>query len=410
MKRLLSTVIAGVMAAIVFGQEKEFNVEIHGFVGVNAFYDSQQSVIVRNGNIFLFPKRNSLDAEGNNINTNGTLGLDAAISRFNIGVTGPEMFGAKSFAFIEGDFMGKSGAIDLNFRIRHAYVRLNWDKTSLLAGQYWHPLFIPENYPETVNVGVGVVHHPLNRQPMVRLGYQLNENLEVAGYLMSQNDFADKGMAGAAEQSLRPEADIQFKYKTNNGFFAAFTAGYKSLKPQLVDPINGVVTDELAQSNYIAGSLRKNFNKFTFKTEAIYGGGMTNVVMLGGYAEKNNGSEQRQYTPLQNLSLWTDIQSNSNKIQPGIFLGYSENMGANTKANIMLDADEKPMYTLGQDIGYMYTIGPRVKFFAAPKVWFGVEWWYTVAAYGNGYDDYAKPIDLEEVSNHRIMASIRYSF
>ncbi|MCT4646966.1 MAG: hypothetical protein N4A74_18395, partial [Carboxylicivirga sp.] len=150
MRRILSVLLLSIITALVVAQEnkKTFNVEIHGFVGVNAYLDTRQSASARNGNIYLFPKPFKDDGAGNDLNDASYSDIDAAFSRFNIGVSGPDMFGAKSFAFIEGDFLGDKSQDnqDVNFRLRHAFIRLNWDKTSLLVGQYWHPLFITENF------------------------------------------------------------------------------------------------------------------------------------------------------------------------------------------------------------------------------------------------------------------------
>lgn len=315
------------------------------------------------------------------------------------------MFGAKTFGFIEGDFLGdkdKDGN-DLYFRLRHAFVRFNWEKTNLLLGQTLHPLFLSENSPSTVTNSCGAPYHALNRQPMIRFGYRMNNKLELITFLMSQNDFSDKGMYKGVENSVRPELSLQLKYK-NNGFFAAFTAGYKSLKPALIDDKNNLQTDELAQAAYVAGSVRKELQAVTVKAEAIYGGGMSNLVMLGGFAEKNNNSKQVEYTPLQILALWTDIQSNHKVIQPGLFIGYTQNMGASEAAT------SHPALTLGGNIGSMYTIAPRLRYYAMPKVWLGIEWMYTTAAYGSEYNDKAKPVNLKSVANHRITTSLRYTF
>ncbi len=407
MKKFLSTLIVAVISTVVLAQEeaKPFKVEIHGFVGVNAYLDTRQSATARNGNIYLFPKPANLDAEGNDLNDKAYSDIDAAFSRFNIGISGPDMFGAKSFAFIEGDFLGDKNPDhqDVNFRLRHAFIRLNWNKTSLLVGQYWHPLFITENFANTVNLSCGTPYHPLNRQPMVRFGYQLSDKIEAIGFLMHQNDFLDKGMHDASENSLIPEMALQLKYKSD-GFFAALTGGYKVLQPALADPITGIKTDEKAKGSYFTGSVKKDFGAITVKTEALFTAGMTNVVMLGGFAEKDNDTPEREYTALKNFSWWGDIESNSKKVKPGILFGYTQNMGAFDKA--------KPLsgYTIGGNIANMYSVVPRVKFMATSKIWFGLEWMYVVAAYGASYDEYAKPIDTTDYTNNRFTASMRYTF
>jgi hypothetical protein len=407
MRRILSVLLLSIITALVVAQEnkKTFNVEIHGFVGVNAYLDTRQSASARNGNIYLFPKPFKDDGAGNDLNDASYSDIDAAFSRFNIGVSGPDMFGAKSFAFIEGDFLGDKSQDnqDVNFRLRHAFIRLNWDKTSLLVGQYWHPLFITENFANTVNLSCGTPYHPLNRQPMVRVGRQLDDRFELIGFLMMQNDFLDKGMHEASEYSNIPETALQLKYKSEN-FFAAVTGGYKVLKPALADPNTGFKTDETAKGSYFTGSLKQNFGSFTLKTEALFTAGMTNVVMLGGFAEKTNASQEREYTAIKNFSTWADIESNAKKIKPGLLLGYTENLGAFDKASPLAG------YNIGGNIANMYSIVPRVKFMASPKMWFGIEWMYVVAAYGSEYDEYAKPIDTTNYTNNRFTASMRYSF
>ncbi|MBI9064161.1 MAG: hypothetical protein JEZ14_19400 [Marinilabiliaceae bacterium] len=416
MRKILNIFVFLLLTSLVVGQEKQkaFNIELHGFVGVNAYYDTRQSVTPRNGNIYLWPNKPEYDQNGKDMNDHGKFDLDAAFSRFGLHVSGPEVFGAKSFALLEADFLGTSGdKKNHNFRIRHAYIRLNWGKTTLLAGQTWHPLFLTENFPSTVNLNAGSPFHPLNRTPQLRISHKLNDKLEVLGYLLSQNDFSDKNLVGAMENSEVPEVDAQIKYKNESGLFAAFTAGYKTLKPQLIE--NNLVTDEEISSFHLSASFRKKFNQFTFKTEGLYGGNMTNVVMLGGVAKKTSPDNDKgltEYVPLKSFSVWTDVHSNGQKVQPGIMFGYSQNLGASEAATPATKEgpEQKLSYCLGQDIGYMYAFSPRVKFHATPKIWLGVEWLHTLAAYGSDYNAKGKPVDLETVSNNRFITSLRYTF
>ena len=417
MRKILNLFALLLVTTLVVGQEKEkaFKIELHGFVGVNAFYDTRQSVIPRNGNIFLWPKRPELDKNGEDINDHGRFDVDAAFSRFGLHISGPEVFGAKSFALLEGDFLGKSGASDLNFRLRHAFIRLNWGKTSLLAGQTWHPVFLAENYPTTVNLNSGSPFHPLNRSPQIRLSYQLSNQLEVTAYLLSQNDFVDAGLAEAMENSLVPEIDAQIKYKTQSGTLAAFTIGYKTLKPNLTD--EGYKTTSQVESFHMSASFKKKFNTFTFKTGGLYGGNMTNLVMIGGVARKaksDNPLDMADYITLKSMSVWTDIHSNGKKVEPGFMFGYSQNLGASEEAEVI------PEYSLGADIGHVFAISPRIKFYATSNICLGFEWLHTVAAYGGKtdddgnatatYDSKGKPTNLFSVTNNRFITSLRYTF
>ncbi len=385
--------------------EKQFSVKLHGSVKVTTYYDSRASVAARNGHIYLWPQKPEPDAEGNDLNAEGRYDIDAAHTRFSLAISAPDILGAKSSAMIETDFLGSSGnGRDMVLRLRHAFVRLDWEKSSLTAGQTWHPLFLTENYPGTVNLGVGSPFHPINRQPQIRYEYRPSTQLKFLIYAMSQNDFGDVGMPDALEKSLSPELALQVKYSNKAGLFAALSAGYKSLRPLVQDPYTKTLTKETAQSIYMAVSLQQKMKPITVKTEAIYGGGLSNLVMIGGFAEKVSTQEQRQYTPIQTLSLWTDIHSNSKKWQPGLFAGYTKNLGTKEQALPI------PGYARGNDIASVYAVAARIKYFTSPKISMGAEWMYSTANYGSEYDNHVRPTVLSDVSNHRITLSVNYTF
>ena len=84
-------------------------------------------------------------------------------------ITGPDAFGAKTSGYIEAEFFGTSDADVNGFRLRHAYVKLNWTTTELLIGQFWHPMFITESFPEVVSFNTGAPFQPFNRSPQIRV-------------------------------------------------------------------------------------------------------------------------------------------------------------------------------------------------------------------------------------------------
>ena len=73
-------------------------------------------------------------------------------------ITGPDVVKAKTSALLEADFFGNENLnfADVNgFRLRHAIIKLNWQTTELMVGQYWHPLFVPECFPDVVSFNTG---------------------------------------------------------------------------------------------------------------------------------------------------------------------------------------------------------------------------------------------------------------
>ncbi|MDD2273082.1 MAG: hypothetical protein PHP95_11180 [Desulfuromonadaceae bacterium] len=59
-------------------------------------------------------------------------------SRLWVKVNGPDYEGAKTSAYVEGDFFGNSTSNESgSFRMRHAYGTLDWKDTQILFGQFW---------------------------------------------------------------------------------------------------------------------------------------------------------------------------------------------------------------------------------------------------------------------------------
>lgn len=67
--------------------------------------------------------------------------MAAGESRFNFLINGPDAWGAKTSAFIEGDFRGSSGGLGDTyggFGLRHAFMKMKWANDSLTIGQTWN--------------------------------------------------------------------------------------------------------------------------------------------------------------------------------------------------------------------------------------------------------------------------------
>ncbi len=66
-------------------------------------------------------------------------------TRMNFLVKGPDLWGAKTSAFIEGDFRGVSTGNQYGgFQLRHAFMKLTWPgKTELMMGQNWQQWGMP---------------------------------------------------------------------------------------------------------------------------------------------------------------------------------------------------------------------------------------------------------------------------
>ena len=111
-----------------------------GMVKTDLIYDTRQTVSLREGSLLFYPEPALPDAEGNDINAKANFNILAVQTKVTLEVRGPDALGAKTSGLIEAEFFGNVNPNINVFRLRHAYIKLNWPKTEILAGQYWHPL------------------------------------------------------------------------------------------------------------------------------------------------------------------------------------------------------------------------------------------------------------------------------
>jgi hypothetical protein len=393
-------------------EEKKFGISFNGFVKNDFFWDSRQTVDAREGHFYLYPANELLDENGEDINARPHFNFLSIQTRLRGDITGPDVLGAKTSAAIEGEFFGHTDPDINGFRLRHAYIKLNWKTTELLMGQYWHPMFITASYPATVNFNTGVPFLPFSRNPQIRLTQSFGG---FKAYLtaLSQVDFKSTGPDGSNAKYLRNTAvpafnlNLEYHYDNSDGFkfLIGVAGGIKTLLPRMVTDSN-FKTSEKISTLCAQGYIKIAVPVLTIKLQGTYAQDAYDLLMIGGYAVNDITDpvrDFREYTPLNTFSAWADIHTNGKKIQGGLFFGYSKNLGASEIIN-------GPAYARGSNVGYLYRISPRLiynvgKFRIAPEVD------YTVAAYGkfvNGTDGI--PMDTKEAGNLRFLLGVFYFF
>jgi hypothetical protein len=409
MRKQLLIALVIILPIISIAQDNNFGIKFHGFVKNDIYWDSRQYVAAREGQFYLYPKGESFDNNGNDINATPTFNIISIQTRLKGVITGPDAFGAKTSAVIEGAFFGHTAADINGFRLRHAFAKLNWTNTELLVGQYWHSMFITECFPGTVSFNTGAPFQPFSRNPQIRLTQKFGD-FKIKISAMSQRDFVSSGPEGASTKYLRnsvlPEMNLTIQYNKksdNNEFLIGAGVDYKKLTPRLI-------TDSLYSTNETSNSLstmaflKIKIPALTIKMEGIYGQDMYSMTMIGGYAVTDIidiSKNYLEYTPLTTLSFWTDIHTNGKEIQAGLFAGYSQNMGCNK--TIIGNT-----YARGGNINYLYRVSPRIMFNSG-KMRFSGEVEYTTAAYGLTDID-GTVFDSKEVSNLRLLIGVYYFF
>lgn len=408
----LAAALTPVPAAAQSDEKKPvFGISFSGFVKTDIFYDSRQVVSLREGHFLLYPKGPSTDPGGVDVNAQPTFNILSIQTRLAGRITGPDALGAKTSAYLEGEFFGTSDA-DLNgFRLRHAYLKLNWPHSELMIGQFWHPMFVVESFPDVVSFNTGAPFEPFNRSPQVRFTQTLGK-LGLSATVLSQRDFASNGPDGVSSVYLRnaarPEFNLKLQYASRDDArktetVAGIGGDVMTIAPRIVTA-TGYGTDESVTSLAAMAFFKQRWAKWTWKAEAVWGQNLHHLTMLGGYGVRGVVDEVRQdwaYTPTETLSAWSEIMTNGASWQTGLFAGYSKSLGAP-------DPITGAIYARGPDIGEVYRLSPRL-LYNAGKMRFAGEVELTAASYGTT-GAYGKVADAAFVRNVRVLFAAYYFF
>jgi len=404
--------------------EKLFEVKLSGFVKTDVFYDSRQTVNIREGHFMLYPDKENLDLNGVDINAKDHLGILSIQSRLSGKITGPDVLNAKTSALLEADFFGNENGnfSDVNgLRLRHAFVKLNWAKTELLVGQFWHPMFAYDCFPDVVSFNTGVPFQPFARNPQIRLTQKF-KNFKMILAVAEQRDFTSSGPDGGHSKYLSnavlPDLNMHWQYTSKwaekNELLIGVGGEYKMIVPRLsfqYDKVLGDGKDTIysAGDNMVSSYAFSVYSKLkmptiTCKAHFVYGNNLTDLVMLGGYAVKSAPQPSRltyEYTPANVYSIWGEVSTNG-KIQAGIFGGFTKNLGT-AEDNLGV------YYSRGSNINTVYRISPRIvgNF---EKIRISTEFEYTVAEYGKADVQGVVNSNLSSVSNLRVLMAFYYFF
>lgn len=390
--------------------EKEWDVNLYGFIRTDYIFDSRKSATVREDNLNLYPLDEVLDVNGTDLNAVNQSNFLSITSRLGVKVKGPNVWGAKMSGTLEGDFFGNTEASIGLLRLRHAYVNMDWSKTSLTMGQTWYPTFIPEVFPGVANFNTGILFNPFGWASQVKLKQNFTKEFSGAITAYKEREFTAPGPGtqnSASINSALPSLNALLQYK-NKTFLLGLGAEFKSMQP-LTTSASGVSTSEKANSSTFFGYAKYSNDKFLVKAYGISGGNLNNLVMLGGFTGTTvNGIQS--YDPTKTTAFWLDIASNGKSIAPGLFIGTTKNNGANTAATSLAS-----IYMRGINAGAtrvidnVWRVSGRVDF-KKNKLRISPELEYTSATWGDA-DLFAKATtNKKDVANFRAMISCVYSF
>jgi len=390
---------------------------LSGFARIDYIYDTRQTSEAVEGLFTFFPMNRQLDANGKDINAASISNFISIASRLCSRFYAPDVFGAKSTAYIEFDFTGTSNTNGI--RLRQAYSNLAWKKSNLLLGRTWHPL-ASGCVPNVVALNTGAPFWAFNRSDQIRFDYKPGHWL-LSAFAVYQSDYASLGPTpGTAfvsvksptylRDALLPEFAVHIAYKTPSLQLGAIGT-IKSIKPRLYtmsdysNPIGAKYkTDEKLTTCAAQAYAQYQDAGWVLKAQATYAQNTTESLMIGGYAvsatDPTTGYEK--YTPTQYMNYWINADYGK-KWQLGLFAGYLNSLG--TLRNVT-----GAWYARANDIKYMYRISPHV-FYNVNNWQFAAEFEYTAAAFGEVQNNQkAKIVNASEVANFRTNLLVCFYF
>jgi hypothetical protein len=378
------------------------SVSFSGFIKSSYYYDTQQVVAAREGDLLLYPALAT--DEDDEPNDTDNLLFFPFFTRVALSVGDlPEALGAEVTGLIETDFFGPGNETLNTLRIRRAFVRLDWGDREALFGMEWSPFFLTAS-PRTVASESGAPFNPFGRYPMVRYTFK-PENFRISGILAQQRDaFSEIGGPKQQQQSGLPTAMLSAEYGTGGNTLGA-NAAVKWVRPTL--------TSERFMSGVIQGFANLTRPGFEARGNVTYGGDLADHLMTGGYAVVGPD----EFEPLNLLAVWADVQT-TNPLSVGVFGGFLQNLGTSESG---LDPNAVEFvargYGAASAIAHLWRVAPRLNYTTGP-VRFGFEVQATGARYVIGatpaavYDDSLRPDGegTEDVVNLRGNVSVFLSF
>jgi len=316
--------------------EKKFGIKFNGFVKADIFYDTRQTIAVREGHFLLYPAPEKLDEAGEDINAKGNFNILTIQTRLRGTITGPDVLNAKISGVIEGEFFGRSN-LDINgFRLRHAFIKLDWQKSTLIVGQTWHPMFITKCFPGTVSFNTGAPYLPFTRNPMIQYAFRTGK-FQLYGTIFTHLDFVSTGPVGPSPNYLRntgyPAVNLKAEYhnvkENNNEILVGASFNYKMITPQLQTGAD-YKTKETANSMAMNAYFKVKTKPVVVKLMGTYGQDTYDFTMIGGYVVSDSTDKEKgfvKYSPFNVFAGWIDIHTTGTKWQVGLFTAYSKNMG-----------------------------------------------------------------------------------
>ncbi len=403
----LSAVAAGAQA-----QKKNFSYKFYGQVRTDLFYNSRSNSETVDGLFYMYPKDVAPDADGEDLNAKPDGNFYTLYSRLGVDVAGPMLGNAKTSAKLEVDFRGSGTTYSL-VRIRHAYFNLDWGKSALRVGQYWHPLY-GDVAPDILNLNMGAPYQPFSRAPQVRYRFTSKNFVLTAAavwqmqYLSVGPSSNKPGETGTSKSqtfiknSCVPEFYLGMDYKNPNLLVGA-GLHVSSIKPRVQSETGDGIYKVSERVNGLSGEahLKYTRDKLMIAAKTTLSTNLTQTSTVGGYgvSSVNPRTGEQEYSPLRISHTWVNLMYGKT-FRGGIFAGYLKNLGATEEVSGLIGT--------GTDLDQLNTLGAEFTY-NRPNWKFGMEYTWTGAWYGDN-NVKGRVVDTHLVKNNRVVFTAIFQF
>ncbi len=190
-----------------------YDVTIGGFIKYDLGYSTQDShsdpaVALRDSSSV---RKNLYDEYGNTFMSSGE-------TRLNFLIKGPDVWGAKTSGFVEGDFRGTTtGNAYGGFQLRHAWMKLNWPAAELTIGQTWQQFGM---IYDRGALGDSDFYMDMKgvRSPQVALRYNFTKNLNMMLGIYSPTEWSGSTRQYNDDYARNglPFGEYELEYKNEN--------------------------------------------------------------------------------------------------------------------------------------------------------------------------------------------------
>ena len=383
--------------------QKNVSIDWYGFVAAQSWINTHQSVAGAEGFLYLYPMdriQDPVDQHDQAAIPQGS--WFGTMARLGFVLKGPEIFGASSRAKAELEFSGHSAPGSVLYR--HAFMALDWENSTLILGQTWHPM--NDLFPSTVGIAIGSPFNALNRSPQLRYEYFMgnDKNIKLMGAAIFQAGNPSAGPLGKSYNYAR-RSMMPMLYAGVDFTLGDFKVG-GGLEFQRITPsVDYTDNNRKYYMNGLCGMIQGQYNKdkLAVKAKTLIGQNMSHLGICSGFGMVDHLDPGRvEYAPLAASSSWVQVQYGG-ALKAGLFGGYMSNWGAGKDLVVGTICGAE-----NGTIDKMWRVAPNVQY-TVGNLNLGVEYELTTVAYGDTQPN-GTVNNTHNVSNNRLLLSAMYAF